>query len=113
MPGVIGKNPGASGLGGPTPKRVHLIGVAGSGMSGLAGLLLALGHKVSGSDRVDTAEVRRLQGEGLVFHCPHSTELVRDVEVVIYSSAVKKGNPAFAEAVGWGKTVIRGADAWA
>ena len=37
------------------PKRVHLIGVAGSGMSGLAALLLSLGHEVSGSDKVDRA----------------------------------------------------------
>ena len=41
-------------------RRVHLIGVAGSGMSGIAGLLLALGHRVSGSDKVDSAEVERL-----------------------------------------------------
>ena len=41
-------------------RRVHLIGVAGAGMSGIAGLLLALGHRVSGSDKVDTVEVERL-----------------------------------------------------
>ena len=58
-------------VGGTSPKRIHLIGVAGSGMSGLAGLLLTLGHRVSGSDKVDTSEVRRLQKEGLEFHCPH------------------------------------------
>ena len=38
------------------PLRVHLIGVAGSGMSGLASLFLRLGHRVSGSDRVTTEE---------------------------------------------------------
>ena len=99
MPSVNELRTGVAGLGGPVPKRVHLIGVAGSGMSGLAGLLLALGHRVSGSDKVDTAEVRRLQGEGLIYHGPHSAELVRDADVVIYSSAVKKGNAAFDEAV--------------
>ena len=67
MPSVNELRTGVAGLGGPVPKRVHLIGVAGSGMSGLAGLLLALGHRVSGSDKVDTAEVRRLQGEGLIY----------------------------------------------
>ena len=36
--------------------RVHLIGVAGSGMSGIAGLLLQLGHEVSGSDKLDSTE---------------------------------------------------------
>ena len=47
------------------PKRIHLIGVAGSGMSGIAGLLLALGHRVSGCDRVSTLETRRLETLGL------------------------------------------------
>ena len=43
------------------PVAVHLIGVAGSGMSGLASLLLGLGHKVSGSDRVASKETARLE----------------------------------------------------
>lgn len=93
--------------------RIHLIGVAGSGMSGLAGLLLALGHRVSGSDKVDTAEVRRLVGEGLVFHCPHCAEAVSGAEAVVYSSAVKPGNPAYDEAVRLGLPLLRRAEALA
>jgi UDP-N-acetylmuramate--alanine ligase len=100
-------------LTGGEPLRIHLIGVAGSGMSGLAGLLLALGHRVSGSDKVDSAEVRRLQRAGLVFHCPHSASVVRDADCVIYSSAVKPGNPAFDEAVRLGKPLLRRAEALA
>ncbi len=96
-----------------TSHRIHLIGVAGSGMSGVAGLLLALGHRVSGSDKVDTAEVRRLVGEGLDFHCPHSAEVVRGAEVVVYSSAVKAGNPAYDEAVRLGLPLWRRAEALA
>ena len=46
------------------PLQIHLIGVAGSGMSGLALLLLGMGHKVSGSDKVTTAETERMQGRG-------------------------------------------------
>ncbi len=99
------------GLTSPAPKAVHLIGVAGSGMSGLAALLLAFGHRVSGSDKVDTLEVKRLQGEGLAFHCPHEARLVREVDVVIYSSAVKGGNPAYDEAVRLGKPMLRRAEA--
>ncbi len=113
MPRVNEEDPATSGLGGNGPKRVHLIGVAGSGMSGLAGLLLALGHQVSGSDKVNTTEVRRLQGEGLVFYCPHSAQIVNNAEIVVYSSAVKKGNPAFDEAVRLGKPLIRRAEALA
>lgn len=49
------------------PRRVHLLGVAGSGMSGIAALLLALGHRVSGSDKVATVEVGRLEKKGSGF----------------------------------------------
>ena len=59
------------------PKRVHLIGVAGSGMSAIAGLLLALGHRVSGCDRVSTLETRRLENLGLKFYLPQTEETVR------------------------------------
>jgi UDP-N-acetylmuramate--alanine ligase len=95
------------------PRRIHLIGVAGSGMSGLAGLLLALGHRVSGSDKVDSAEVRRLCGEGLDFHTPHSADIVQDADIVIYSSAIKAGNPAYDAALASGKTLLRRAEALA
>src|ERR1043166_8842479 len=53
--------------------RVHLIGVAGSGMSGLAALLLELGHEVSGSDKVTTQETERLQRVGFGVYFPHSS----------------------------------------
>ena len=49
------------------PLRIHLIGVAGSGMSGLALLLLGMGHRVSGSDRVTSDETERMQRIGLIF----------------------------------------------
>ncbi len=110
----MNKAPGTSALlASDQPRRIHLIGVAGSGMSGLAGLLLALGHRVSGSDKVDSAETKRLQGEGLSFYCPHEAHLVRDAEIVIYSSAVKAGNPAYDEAVRLGKVILRRAEALA
>src|SRR4051794_28587824 len=99
-------------LSGP-PRRIHLIGVAGSGMSGIAGLLLELGHRVSGSDKVDSAEVARLKALGLQFHTPHRAEVVRGAELVVYSSAIKPGNPAFDEAVRLQLPMIRRADALA
>jgi UDP-N-acetylmuramate--L-alanine ligase/UDP-N-acetylenolpyruvoylglucosamine reductase len=98
---------------GSQPRRIHLIGVAGSGMSGIAALLLGLGHKVSGSDKVDTSEVGRLIKKGLDFHCPPSAECVRDAEIILYSSAIKAGNPAYDEAVGLGLPMARRADALA
>lgn len=80
------------------PARVHLIGVAGSGMSGLAGLLLQMGHQVSGSDRVTSGEVERLKGLGLQFSSPHTAEAVAGVDAVVFSSAIRPENPARAAA---------------
>lgn len=80
------------------PLRIHLIGVAGSGMSGLALLLLGMGHKVSGSDKVTTAETERMQGVGLEFSSPHSAEAVKGADVVVYSSAIQPTNPSYAAA---------------
>ena len=95
------------------PRRIHLIGVAGSGMSGIAGLLLALGHQVGGSDKVDTVEVKRLQSLGLDFHTPQRAEDVVDAQLVIYSSAIREGNAAYDAAVRLGKPMVRRAEALA
>ena len=80
------------------PLQIHLIGVAGSGMSGLALLLLGMGHKVSGSDKVTTAETERMQGVGLVFSSPHTAAAVKKADIVVYSSAIKSDNPAYSAA---------------
>jgi UDP-N-acetylmuramate--alanine ligase len=93
--------------------HVHLVGVAGSGMSGLALLLLELGHKVSGSDRVTTVETERLASHGLTFHCPQSEREVEGADMVIYSSAVKPGNPAYEAAYRQGIPLVRRAEALA
>ncbi|MDO5449746.1 MAG: UDP-N-acetylmuramate--L-alanine ligase [Akkermansia sp.] len=80
------------------PVRIHLIGVAGAGMSGLARMLLEMGHKVSGCDRVTSTETERLQQAGLAFSCPHNPDAVQDAEIVIYSSAIREDNVALAAA---------------
>jgi UDP-N-acetylmuramate--L-alanine ligase/UDP-N-acetylenolpyruvoylglucosamine reductase len=92
------------------PLRVHLIGVAGSGMSGLALLLLEMGHQVSGSDRVTSAETERLQGLGLRFSSPHTAEAVRDADLVVFSSAIRRENPAYAEALARNIPLLRRAE---
>ena len=101
-------------MGGATkPLRIHLIGVAGSGMSGLASLFIGLGHRVSGSDRVSNAETERLERAGLDFSSPHSAGVVRDADLVIYSSAIKAGNAAFDEALVQGVPMLLRAEALA
>lgn len=93
-----------------SPLRIHLIGVAGSGMSGLALLLMGMGHRVSGSDRVTSGETERMQKLGLMFSSPHTAEAVQGVDVVVYSSAIRPQNPAYAAAEAAGIPVIRRAE---
>ncbi|MBQ4636525.1 MAG: UDP-N-acetylmuramate--L-alanine ligase [Akkermansia sp.] len=92
------------------PVRIHLIGVAGAGMSGLARMLLEMGHRVSGCDRVTSTETEKLQQAGLVFSCPHSAESVQDAEIIIYSSAIREENVALAAARKNGSLCLRRAE---
>lgn len=97
--------------GAKAPMRIHLIGVAGSGMSGLASLLLSLGHRVSGSDKVSTKETDRLERVGLQFHCPHDPEAMNDAELVIFSSAIRAGNVVYDASIEAGIPMLRRAEA--
>jgi UDP-N-acetylmuramate--alanine ligase len=92
---------------------IHLIGVAGSGMSGIAGLLLQLGHEVSGSDKLDTLETDRLERLGLKFFHEHRAEDARGAELIIYSSAIKPDNPILKSARERGTRAVRRAEALA
>ncbi len=93
--------------------RIHLVGVAGSGMSGLAGLLIELGHAVSGSDKVTTTETERLQRLGLRFHDQHRPEHADAANLVVFSSAIKDDNPILVARRDSGKPVVRRAEALA
>jgi UDP-N-acetylmuramate--alanine ligase len=92
---------------------VHLIGVAGSGMSGIAALLLELGHDVRGSDKARTLETERLAQLGLRFSSPHRAEDADGAELIIYSSAIKEDNPILAAARARKIPAIRRAEALA
>src|SRR5438128_2440849 len=93
--------------------RIHLIGVAGSGMSGIAALLLELGHNVSGSDKVSTLETDRLQRLGLRFFPQHRAEDASDADLIVVSSAIKIDNPILVSARDSSKPVVRRAEALA
>src|SRR5580704_12356688 len=93
--------------------KIHLIGVAGSGMSGIAGLLLALGHQVSGSDKARTVEIDRLEKLGLRFHLGQDGANIGDADLVIFSSAIRPGNAEYDEARRTKRNMVRRADALA
>ncbi|MBA3543623.1 MAG: UDP-N-acetylmuramate--L-alanine ligase [Chthoniobacterales bacterium] len=92
---------------------IHLIGVAGSGMSGIASLLLELGHDVRGSDKTSTLETDRLRQLGLGFFSPHTAADTLDAELVVYSSAIKDDNPILVDARARRIPTIRRAEALA
>jgi len=74
---------------------IHFIGIGGIGMSGIAEIMHNLGYKVQGSDVADSANVKRLRAMGINVSIGHSAENINDAHVVVYSSAVKPGNPEF------------------
>lgn len=74
-------------------KKVHFIGIGGSGMCPIAEILLSLGYKVSGSDNNDTETFRRIEKDGAkVFLGQVKENISDDVELVIYTNAILKGN---------------------
>ncbi|MEK7773853.1 MAG: UDP-N-acetylmuramate--L-alanine ligase, partial [Deltaproteobacteria bacterium] len=79
-------------------KKIHFIGIGGSGMNGIAEVLLNMGYNVTGSDLHETDVTRRLEGLGAVIHAGHREENVAGAHCVVYSSAVKKDNPEIREA---------------
>ena len=93
--------------------RIHLVGVAGSGMSGLAALLIELGHVVSGSDKVSSMETDRLHRLGLRFDEQHLPEHAAAAELVVFSSAIKTNNPVLVRARDLAKPIARRAEALA
>ncbi|HEY2144046.1 MAG TPA: UDP-N-acetylmuramate--L-alanine ligase [Candidatus Udaeobacter sp.] len=93
--------------------KIHLVGVAGSGMSGLAALLLELGHEVSGSDKASTVETDRLRRLGLRFHQNHRADDASAPDLVVFSSAIKGDNPILTSAHDSGKPAVRRAEALA
>lgn len=74
-------------------KKIHFIGIGGSGMSGIAEVLLNLGFEVSGSDLASNATTKRLQGFGATVYQGHASEYLSDADVVVVSSAINEANP--------------------
>lgn len=72
---------------------IHFVGIGGIGMSGIAEILHNLNYKIQGSDLKENANVTRLQEKGIDIKIGHAAENIKDANVVVISSAVKKDNP--------------------
>ena len=78
--------------------RVHFVGIGGTGMSGIAEVMLTLGYEVSGSDAADNAATRRLARLGARVVQGHSAANVLGTDCVVVSSAIRDDNPELMEA---------------
>ena len=74
-------------------KRIHFVGIGGSGMSGIAEVLVNLGYRVTGSDIAANGATERLAKLGARIAIGHAAEHVADADAVVVSTAVKPDNP--------------------
>jgi UDP-N-acetylmuramate--alanine ligase len=88
------------------PKRLHVVGVGGPGMSAVAITLAEMGHIVSGSDLRDHPVLERVRAAGVEVHIGHDRTLVHGVDAVTASTAIPAHNIELAEARDRGTTVL-------
>lgn len=74
-------------------KRIHFVGIGGSGMNGIAEVLFNLGFQVSGSDIGESAVTQRLKQLGIQVHLGHQAQNLADTDAVVISTAVGQDNP--------------------
>jgi UDP-N-acetylmuramate--alanine ligase len=74
-------------------RHIHFVGIGGSGMSGIAEVLLNLGYGISGSDLADSATLRRLSGLGVRTFVGHDAAHIAGADAVVTSTAVQADNP--------------------
>ena len=73
--------------------KIHFVGIGGIGMSGIAEVMHAFGYNVQGSDIVNNQNIKRLRKKGIKTFLGHSKNNVKNVNVLVVSSAIKKNNP--------------------
>ncbi len=78
--------------------KIHMIGIGGAGMSGIAEVLHGAGHRVTGSDLKESPYTRRLSEAGVKVYIGHAAHQVGDAEEVVISTAIPSTNPELLEA---------------
>ncbi|OGC11276.1 UDP-N-acetylmuramate--L-alanine ligase [candidate division WOR-1 bacterium RIFOXYA12_FULL_52_29] len=95
-------------------KNIHLVGVGGCGVSGIAKILHEMGFKVSGSDVKENPNTVRLKDMGVKIQIGHDADNVRGIDLMVYSSAVSFDNPELKEGQAKGIPILKRAEmlAW-
>lgn len=91
-------------------RRIHCVGIGGSGMSGIAEVLHQLGYQVSGSDLGQSPMVERLKGMGIPVVAAHTEANASEADVLVVSSAINPTNPEVQEARRRGIPIVRRAE---
>ncbi len=90
--------------------RIHFIGIGGTGMSGIAKILMNMGYTVSGSDLKVSEALIRLQDAGAQVFIGHHVSNVEGADTVVVSSAIPKSNPEYVTAIKSNIPVVHRAD---
>src|SRR5215203_5822951 len=78
--------------------RIHMVGIGGAGMSGIAEVLHKSGHQITGSDLKESSYTWRLEEMGVTVYIGHAAEQIGDAEQVVISTAIPSTNPELLEA---------------
>ncbi|MET0883931.1 MAG: UDP-N-acetylmuramate--L-alanine ligase [Acidimicrobiales bacterium] len=89
------------------PQAIHVVGIGGAGMSAIASVLAAMGHRVSGSDLRHSKVLDRLADQGIRVAVGHRAEQLEDAAVVAVSTAIAPDNPEVVAARASGRPVLR------
>ena len=82
------------------PCHIHMIGIGGISMSGLAHILIDRGFKISGSDAIPSDLTRELENDGVIVSYPQSAaNITDDIDCVVYTAAIHKDNPEYEECI--------------
>ena len=92
------------------PRRIHVVGAGGAGMSAIADVLSRMGHRISGSDLKPSANLERLKGLGIEVWVGHDAGRVGAVDAVAISTAVPPTNPEVVAATERRVPVLRRAE---
>ena len=69
-------------------KKIHFVGIGGAGMIGIARLLLKKGYKVSGSDIVESNDLKKLRKDGAKVFIGHTEKNIKGANLIVFSSAI-------------------------
>ena len=91
-------------------KKVHMVGIGGVSMSGIAEILVNFGFQVTGSNNVETETTKKLEKAGIKVFIGHNEKNIVDQDVVVYSAAIKQDNPDLVAAKSKNIPIIERAD---